>query len=129
MKNFIKEINERVNETIRLREECAKQKELHNKEVYNHFINIAYGMGISTNKLKDIINKNNDVDNDIIGIKFDLRVGIDNKNKNIDYRKIIEDFENIVSDYFDNKVENTVFLGGKSDFIRENNNLGIKRVD
>ena len=55
-----------------------------------------------------------------------MRVRIDN---NIDYRRIVEDFENMVSDYFDNKVENTVFLGGKSDFIRENNNLGIKRVD
>ena len=80
-------------------------------------------------RLKDIINENKDVDNDIIGIRFDLRVGIDNKNKNIDYRKIVEDFENMVSDYFDNKVENTVSLGGMSEFIRENNNLGIKRVD
>ena len=43
MKNFIKEINERVNETIRLREECAKQKKLHNKEVYKHFISVVYG--------------------------------------------------------------------------------------
>ena len=43
MKNFIKEINERVNETIRLREECTKQKELHSKEVYKHFVNIVYG--------------------------------------------------------------------------------------
>ena len=43
MKNFIKEINERVNETIRLREECTKQKKLHNKEVYKHFINVEYG--------------------------------------------------------------------------------------
>ena len=81
------------------------------------------------NKLKDIINKNKDTDNDIIGIRFDLRVGINNKNKNIDYRKIVEDFENMVSDYFDNKVDDAVFLGGRSDFIREDNNLGIKRVD
>ena len=43
MKNFIKEINERANETIRLREECTKQRELHSKELYNHFINVAYG--------------------------------------------------------------------------------------
>ena len=43
MKNFIKEINERVNETIRLREERTKQKELHSKEVYKHFVNIVYG--------------------------------------------------------------------------------------
>ena len=77
-------------------------------------------------RLKDIINKKQNNNNDIIGIKFDLTVGIDNKNKNIDYRKIVEDFENMVGDYFDNKVEDAVFLGGKSDFIRENNNLGIK---
>lgn len=80
-------------------------------------------------RLKDIINEKQNNNNDIIGIRFDLRVGIDNKNKNIDYRKIVEDFENIVSDYFDNKVADTVFLGGMSEFIRENNNLGIKRVD
>ena len=43
MKNFVKEINERVNETIRLREECTKQKELHNKEVYKHFMRVVYG--------------------------------------------------------------------------------------
>ena len=43
MRNFIKEIDERVNETIRLREECTKQKELHNEEMYNNFINVAYG--------------------------------------------------------------------------------------
>ena len=43
MKNFIKEINERVNETIRLREERTKQKELHNKEVYKHFMRVVYG--------------------------------------------------------------------------------------
>lgn len=42
MKNFIKEINERVNETIILREEYSRQKKLHNKEVYNHFIKVAY---------------------------------------------------------------------------------------
>lgn len=42
MKNFIKEINERVNETIRLREACTRQKELHNREMYNKFIKIAY---------------------------------------------------------------------------------------
>lgn len=42
MKNFIKEINERVNETIRLREEYTKQKELHNKEVYKHFMRVVY---------------------------------------------------------------------------------------
>lgn len=70
-------------------------------------------------RLKDIINENKDVDNDIIGIRFDLIVGIDNKNKNIDYRKIVEDFENMVSYYFDNKVSDTVFLGGRSEFIRE----------
>ena len=80
-------------------------------------------------RLKDIINEKQNNNNDIIGIRFDLRVGIDNKNKNIDYRSIVEDFENMISDYFDNKVENTVFLGGKSEFIREDNNLGIKRVD
>lgn len=77
-------------------------------------------------RLKDIINKKQNNNNDIIGIQFKLRVGIDNKNKNIDYRKIVEDFENMVGDYFDNKVEDAVFLGGKSDFIRENNNLYIK---
>ena len=43
MKNFIKEINERANETIRLRKECTKQKELHNREVYNHFKSVVYG--------------------------------------------------------------------------------------
>ena len=43
MRNSIKEIDEKVNETIRLREECTKQKELHNKEVYKHFVNIVYG--------------------------------------------------------------------------------------
>ena len=43
MRNFIKEIDERVNETIRLREECTKQRELHNREVYNHFKSVAYG--------------------------------------------------------------------------------------
>lgn len=43
MENFIKEINEKANETIRLREEFARQKELHNKELYNHFIRVAYG--------------------------------------------------------------------------------------
>ena len=80
-------------------------------------------------RLKDIINKKKNNNNDIIGIRFDLRVGIDNKNKNIDYRKIVEDFENMVSDYFDNKVADTISLGGRSDFIREDNNLGIKRVD
>ena len=80
-------------------------------------------------RLKDIINEKQNNNNDIIGIKFDLIVGIDNKNKNIDYRRIVEDFENMVSDYFDNKVENTVSLGGRSEFIREYNNLGIKRVD
>ena len=80
-------------------------------------------------RLKDIINENNNVDNDIIGIRFDLRVGINNKNKNIDYRKIVEDFENMVSDYFDNKVDDAVFLGGKSDFMREDNNLGIKIIN
>ena len=42
MKNFVKEINERVNETIRLREECEKQKKLHNREMYNHFKSVAY---------------------------------------------------------------------------------------
>ena len=80
-------------------------------------------------RLRDIINKKQNNNNDIIGIRFDLRVGIDSKNKNIDYRKIVEDFENMVSDYFDNKVDDAVFLGGRSDFIREDNNLGIKRVD
>ena len=43
MKIFIKEIDERVNETIRLREECAKQKKLHSREMYNKFTKIAYG--------------------------------------------------------------------------------------
>ena len=43
MKNFVKEINERVNETIWLREKCTKQKELHNREMYNKFTKIAYG--------------------------------------------------------------------------------------
>ena len=43
MKNFVKEIDEKVNETIRLREECTKRKELHSKEVYKHFIRMAYG--------------------------------------------------------------------------------------
>ena len=80
-------------------------------------------------RLRDIINKKQNNNNDIIGIRFDLRVGIDSKNKNIDYRKIVEDFENMVSDYFDNKVADTISLGGRSDFIREDNNLGIKRVD
>lgn len=70
-------------------------------------------------RLKDIINEKQNNNNDIIGIRFDLIVGIDNKNKNIDYRRIVEDFENIVSDYFDNKVADTVFLGGRSEFIRE----------
>ena len=54
-------------------------------------------------RLKDIINEKQNNNNDIIGIRFDLIVGIDNKNKNIDYRRIVEDFETIVSDYFDNK--------------------------
>lgn len=70
-------------------------------------------------RLKDIINEKQNNNNDIIGIRFDLIVGIDNKNKNIDYKRIVEDFENIVSDYFDNKVSDTVFLGGRSEFIRE----------
>ena len=69
--------------------------------------------------LKYIINEKQNNNNDIIGIRFDLIVGIDNKNKNIDYRRIVEDFENMVSDYFDNNLENTVFLGGRSEFIRE----------
>lgn len=43
MKNFIKEIDEKVNETIRLREECTRQKKLHNEEVYNHFMRVVYG--------------------------------------------------------------------------------------
>lgn len=42
MKNFIKEIDEKVNETIRLREECTRQKKLHNEEVYKHFINVVH---------------------------------------------------------------------------------------
>ena len=80
-------------------------------------------------RLKYIINEKQNNNNDIIGIRFDLIVGIDNKNKNIDYRRMVEDFENIVSDYFDNKVVDTVFLGGRSEFIRENNNLGIKIIN
>ena len=66
-------------------------------------------------------------DNKIIGFNLNLYFGYEDK---VEYKEVVEKVENIISDYFCNKQHDTgaILLNGKAEYIRENNELGIKKL-
>ena len=77
--------------------------------------------------IREMFGKENKVmeDGKIIGFNLNLYFGFEN---NIEYKEVINKVENVISDYFCNKQHDTgaILLNGKAEFIRENNDLGIK---
>lgn len=67
-------------------------------------------------------------DDKIIGFNLSLYFGFTN---DVEYKEVIKRVEDIISDYFCNKQHNTgaILLNGKSEFIKENNNLGIEKIN
>jgi hypothetical protein len=66
-------------------------------------------------------------DNKIIGFNLSLNFGFAN---NGDYNKVIVRIENLIDDTFKDRQDvGAILLGGKAEFIRENNNLGIRKME
>jgi hypothetical protein len=66
-------------------------------------------------------------DNKIIGFNLLLNFGFAN---NEEHKEIINRIENLISDLLNDKQDTgAILLGGSSNFIRENNNCGIRKID
>lgn len=67
-------------------------------------------------------------DSKIIGFNLILNFGFAD---NVEYKEVVKKVEDVISEYFCNKQHETgaILLNGKAEFIRENNNLGIRKME
>jgi len=65
-------------------------------------------------------------DNKIIGFNLSLNFMFNDSKEN---KEVINNIENMIDSLFPNKQGiGAMLLGGKADFIRENNDLGIRKL-
>jgi hypothetical protein len=64
--------------------------------------------------------------NKIIGFNLSLNFGFTNDE---DHKEVINRIENMIDDLLKGQIyTGAILLGGKSEFIKENNDLGIRKI-
>jgi hypothetical protein len=65
--------------------------------------------------------------NKIIGFNLSLNFGFTN---NEEHKEVINRIENMIDDLLNTEQDTgAILFGGKVEFIRENNNIGIRKLD